>query len=107
MEQIIDKDGKVIQQSKNLRGIRSYVGKNRIDHVTIQLRAEGKGFLRIDFKDRSSFSTFFASYAVLCCTLRNWRNLYGANLYTYHGMDHCDLGKIEYHNEYLCLQGTW
>jgi hypothetical protein len=109
MEQIIGKDGKVIQQSRNLRGIRSYVGKNLIKHILISKQADGEGYLRIRFDDGASFSTTFCNYKVLCYTLRNWRNLYGAELFIGGDTpsDVRSVGKIDYHNGYLCLQGTW
>jgi hypothetical protein len=78
MEQILDRDGNVIQQSRNLRGIRKYVSNNLIQALAIDEIANGEGKLQILFEDGSNFETNFASWEVLKNFVRNWRNVYGA-----------------------------
>lgn len=81
METIRDKNGDIIQQSRNLAGIRRYVGKNLIKTLDVcLLDGEGTGQLSILFDNACSFQTNFASYQILCNFVRNWRNVYGAPL---------------------------
>jgi hypothetical protein len=77
---IRDRDGNVIQRSRNLRGIREYVGKNIIKTVAVDRVGQGEGQLSILFENGSSFQTNFASFSVLCWFVRGWRNAYGAPL---------------------------
>jgi hypothetical protein len=87
MNVIRDRDGNIIQRSKNLAGIRRYVaGKHglgpqikvlSIDHL---LRGHVTGKLCILFKNGASYETNFASYGVLKSWVRNWRAAYGAPL---------------------------
>lgn len=79
-EVIRDTDGKVIQRSRNLRGIREFVGKHLIKVVDISKIGTSEGKLCILFEDGYSFETNFASFQTLKETVRNWRNMYGAPL---------------------------
>lgn len=99
-EKIRDKDGKVIRQSRNLAGIRRYVsGWNApiINAMAVDEIAGGEGKLMMMFKDGSNYETNFASFAVLCGFVRNWRNVYGAPLM----VNGEDAGTVGYKNEKL------
>lgn len=104
--EVIQKDGKVIQQSRNLRGIRRYVGSHIIKELQIASQINGStGWLYIIFEDGSTFQTDFASFSVLQNFVRSWRNTYGAPLW----MNGHEAGKVSYHNPNLnnrrkCLQ---
>lgn len=81
-ERILDKNGNVIQTSRNLAGIRKYVSSHLIKWLDICPIGENgsEGQLSILFDDGASFQTNFASYSVLKNFVRNWRNVYGAVL---------------------------
>lgn len=95
-ERILDKNGKVIQTSHNLAGIRKYVSNHLIKWLDICPIGENgsEGQLSILFDDGASFQTNFADFGVLKNFVRNWRNVYGAVL-TIGGID---CGTIEYDN---------
>jgi len=100
MEVILDQDGKVIQRSRNLAGIRRYVGKHIIDKLSINTIGDSsypEGKLSILFANKSSFETNFASFEVLKEMVRNWRNVYGAPLLV-NGQDQ---GKVQHSNPAL------
>jgi hypothetical protein len=90
MHVIRDRDGNPIKTSRNLRGIREYVGKNLIrvlsvDPIKCQTLASvndttGEGKLCILFDNGASYETTFASYSVLKSFVRRWRNVYGSPL---------------------------
>lgn len=82
MLEIRDANGKVIQRSRNLRGIREYVGKTSspISCIEINRIGEHEGKLSILFCDGVSFETNFASFNILKDFVRRWRNTYGAPL---------------------------
>lgn len=80
MKAILDKDGKPIQRSKNLRGIRQYVGRNIIKVLAIDRTANGEGELSILFENGCSFETNFADFHVLAAWVQRWRNAWGAPL---------------------------
>jgi len=73
-------DGTILSQSANLRGIRREVGRNIVKVVAIDKIGAGEGKLAILFDNGNSFETNFASYGMLCWSVRLWRNLYGAPL---------------------------
>jgi hypothetical protein len=77
---IRDRDGSAVRQSRNLRGIRTYVGKNLVKVLAIDRLANGEGKLLILFDNGHSFETNFADYTVLRDFVRRWRNVYGAPL---------------------------
>lgn len=77
---IYDKAGNVLSKSHNLRGIRSKVSTQLVESVGVQKRTSGEGVLFIIFANGDNFTTPFASYSVLCRSVLNWRNLYGAKL---------------------------
>jgi len=78
MEQILDRDGNVIQTSRNLAGIRRYVGTHLIKKLDVCQIGQWEGQLSILFDDGASYQTNFASFAVLFDFVRRWRNVYGA-----------------------------
>jgi len=84
METIRDATGSVIQRSRNLRGIRSYVGANIIKVLAIEPIAHGEGKLMILFDNGANYETNFACYSVLRQFVRQWRNVYGAPLLVNH-----------------------
>lgn len=90
MQVIRNAAGEVIHRSRNLQGIRRYVGHHAIKVMSVDplgvstlasLKDVGGGKLCILFDDGSSFETNFASYAVLKDFVRRWRNAYGATLW--------------------------
>lgn len=92
MPEIIGKDGRVLQRSRNLRGIRRAVGEVLVSTVAVRRIDRpgwsGAGELSIRFADSphgnpydgASFRMEWASYSVLVDFVRRWRNLYGAAL---------------------------
>jgi hypothetical protein len=83
MKLILDRDGKVISKSRNLAGIRRYVGghvRPSIKVIDVSQIGDGEGKLCILFENECSFETNFASYSVLTGFVRRWRNVYGAPL---------------------------
>lgn len=99
METIRDKNGNAIQTSRNLAGIRRYVGIHLIKWLDICPIGENgsEGQLSILFDDNSSFQTNFASFGVLKNFVRNWRNVYGAPLLI--GGE--QFGTVAYDNKFL------
>jgi hypothetical protein len=79
MEVILDKDGKTIRTSRNLRGIRRHVSENWVKAVHITQTGYA-GALTVAFGNGDDYTTKFASFDVLKNSIRNWRNLYGARL---------------------------
>ena len=80
---IRDRDGNVISQSRNLAGIRRYVGGHTpplIKVLDISEIGAGEGKLCILFENECSFETNFASYSVLKSFVSRWRNVHGAPL---------------------------
>ncbi len=94
---IRDSNGNVISRSRNLRGIREYVGKNLIKLVAIHKLPDGAGKLSILFDNGATFETSFADFIVLCWSVRNWRNLYNSRLL----IDRVDCGLVYYDNYHL------
>jgi hypothetical protein len=92
MLSIWDRHGNIVSQSRNLRGIRQAVGKDRVKFVAIERRPHHEGDLYIEFENGNRFRTDFASFEVLKDTLRNWRNLHGARLY----VDGREVGHVYY-----------
>jgi hypothetical protein len=80
---IRERDGNVISKSRNLAGIRRYVGGHTaplIKVLDVSEIAHNEGKLCILFENGSSFETNFASYSVLKGFVSRWRNVYGAPL---------------------------
>jgi hypothetical protein len=78
-----DRDGKVINKSRNLAGIRRYVGGHTpplIKTIDVSEIGAGEGKLSILFENACSFETNFASYSVLTGFIRRWRNVHGSPL---------------------------
>ena len=83
MKIILDRDGKVISKSRNLAGIRRYVGghvRPLIKVLDVSEIGDGEGKLCILFESGCSFETNFASYSVLTGFVRRWCNVHGAPL---------------------------
>ncbi len=81
MPVVRDRDGKVIQKSKNLAGIRAYVRKHAANAIDIsEIAPLGGGKLCLLFEDGSSYETNFASFTVLKGFVARWRSLYGTPL---------------------------
>ncbi len=81
MENILNRKGEVISRSRNLAGIRRYVGNHIIKVLSVSRIGNGdEGKLCILFEDGSSFETNFADFGVLCGFVRRWRNVRGAPL---------------------------
>jgi len=79
MEIIRNKNGDIINRSKNMRGIRYAVGKQRVKKVSIDRMVSGAK-LCILFWNGDNYETHFADFDVLLSSVRNWRNLYGVLL---------------------------
>lgn len=94
---VTDRNGKIVNQSRNLRGIRQYVGKNLIKDVKIKEIEQGRGYIEIYFDDGAYFQTVFASFNVLKDCVRRWRNVYGSKLW----VNNKECGTISYHNSEL------
>jgi len=77
MEVIRDKDGRVIQRSRNLAGIRRYVSNHLIHTLYIDHIGEWEGKLCILFDDGASFESNFSSYEVLYDFVNRWKNVKG------------------------------
>lgn len=83
MECIRDKDGNVIRRSRNLAGIRRYVGGLRppiVVKLCVDDLAEQGAKLSMLFDDGSNYETNFASFQVLKEFVRRWKNVHGAPL---------------------------
>ena len=80
---IRDRDGHVISKSRNLAGIRRYVGGHTpplIKVLDVSEIAHNEGKLCIFFESGSSFEANFASYSVLKRFVNRWRNVHGTPL---------------------------
>lgn len=97
MSECIIKAGRIIQQSRNLAGIRRYVGTHLIQRLSITEYQDRSAQLYIEFEDGASFRSAFCSAAVLREFVRRWRNVYGATLW----MNDRDAGKITWDNPNL------
>lgn len=100
-------DGRIVNRSRNLAGIRRYVSNHLIQELHINAKADGqlsvnnsRGWLYIVFADGASYQTDFASFAVLKNFVRQWRNTYGASLW----MNGCEAGKVSYNNRNLIVR---
>ncbi len=98
MEIIYDKFHKPISKSQNLRGIRSYVSKNLVKEIRISKAARNfSGTLFVSFEDGAYYKTHFASFEILKNFIKQWRNVYGVQLY----VNRRGAGKISYQNPNL------
>jgi len=79
MIEILNANGKVVQRSQNLRGMREYAGKHGVGKVSISAIPNG-GLLSVFFQDGAACTTTFADFRVLQQFVRNWRNAHGADL---------------------------
>lgn len=98
-EVIRDRDGKVIQRSRNLAGIRRYVCRNlirwiKLSHYDNSVRPVIPGIgapsrMFIEFDNGATFETHFADWTILCDWVRRWQSAYGAPLMI--DGRHCDV----------------
>lgn len=107
MVEIKDSDGKVVRRSANLRGLRAHIGQNWVKLVSIKPIGTPRdgarpyvgcdGELTVQFGNGDTCTCDWASFTILCESLINWRNLYGAKL------EVCGLpsGEVECKNEEL------
>jgi len=77
MVEICNSQGQVIRRSRNLRGILDHARRTWIEEASAAPAQEGKGILSVTFGDRSTCTTEFASYEVLCWWLRSRRSWSG------------------------------
>ena len=78
MQVVRASDGKVVSKSRNLAGIRKYVGGHTPPLIKVLDVSEigvGEGKLCILFENGCSFETNFATYSVLKGFVREWRNV--------------------------------
>lgn len=81
-----DKDGRIIRQSRNLSGIRTYAATYPAKVVSVDPldppdpAEDPQGKLLILFRNGASVELNFASFRVLLDAVRHWRSLYGAAL---------------------------
>lgn len=94
---IRNSQGEVVSRSRNLAGIRAYIGRNLVDRVKVYPADNREGILEIWFDNGNYCQTRWASFSVLKSALRTWRNLYGANL----EIEWNEAGKIGYRNPAL------
>jgi len=97
MVEIRKESGEVISRSRNLRGLRAYAGKHWTEQVHINKKPDGGGTLTVRFAGGVYCVTPFASFVVLCESLVNWRNLYGATLF----VNDVESGEVGYKNAAL------
>lgn len=84
MTQLVDKDGRVVASSKNLRGLHTWVRKYLVLSIHIWKDGPGEGKLRVVFDDNLSCSCQFASFEVLKYHVSQWRSVYGVPLTVEH-----------------------
>jgi hypothetical protein len=80
---IRDRDGKPIASGRNQAVVRRYTSTHLVKVVAIDKIGSGadpEAKLMILFEGDVSYEHNWASYCVLCETVRNWRNLHGAPL---------------------------
>jgi hypothetical protein len=80
-EVIRDRDGNPIHRSRNLAGIRRYVGGRHapiIRNLLVHAIGTSAGKLMILFEDGSSYETVFNDYGRLLSFVKNWRNVHGS-----------------------------
>lgn len=80
MNYIHNKNGDIIQRSKNLAGIRRYASKHPIKSVHLTGFVDGTGVLSVLFIDEATSMVHFASFEVLQMFVRNWRNARGVSM---------------------------
>jgi hypothetical protein len=80
---ISDRDGTIIQRSRNLAGIRRYVGQRgtpAIKRLAVDRIGDWEGKLSILFENGASYETNFGSFKVLASFVYRWRNVRGSPL---------------------------
>jgi hypothetical protein len=78
---IVAPDGRVINRSRNLAGIRKYVGSHLVKKIVLEQGGgdafTGGGTLHVYFDDGAEFHGGFASYSVMENFVDRWRNVKG------------------------------
>lgn len=110
MIEIKNSRDRVIRRSANLRGLRAHINENTVKYVVIAPKATSTGsqhvtgiaggYMTVYFENGQWCHCEWASYGVLCRSLRYWRGLYGVKLYLCSDKENC-LGEIGYSNNYL------
>lgn len=70
----IEKNGQIIRQSRNLRGIVDYARSSKPARVELTPFGVCNGRLRVIFNDGASTSAHFASYHIMIDWVRNRRS---------------------------------
>jgi len=108
MQVVRDENGKVICRSRNMRGIRQYVIRQRLwydDPIKVLAidRLSGEaGKLMILFGNNDSYECNFASFMGLKLVISRWRSVYGAPL----RVNGEDCGKVSRDNIALVANET-
>lgn len=99
MYSIYDRSGNILRFSRSPQYIRRYLKEARlfIDFVSIADLSGGGGFFHIRFDDGSYYNTTYPSYQQMQTIVRQWRSLWGANLYS----QGKKCGVVEYNNPCL------
>jgi hypothetical protein len=78
---IVSPDGKVLNQSRNLAGVRRYATKHLVKKVVLERGGgdafTGGGTLNVYFDNGAEFHGGFASYTVMENFVDRWRNVKG------------------------------
>jgi hypothetical protein len=74
--QVISSDGRVLNTSRNLAGIRKYVSKDPITHITLVHRGS-EGTLQLKLYSGATYEAPFASFEVMRDFVDRWRNARG------------------------------
>lgn len=77
---VVAKDGRIVAMSKNLRGMRDFARKSRVDHVVTcrDPRNTARGLLTVIYADGSQCVASFASFHIMIDFVRNRRSWRGA-----------------------------
>jgi hypothetical protein len=70
-------NGKILNRSRNLAGIRRYVSKDPITTIELHHRPDSKGVLKLTLYSGATFETDFQSYQVMKDFVTRWRNAHG------------------------------
>jgi hypothetical protein len=100
MEVVKDANGKIVQRSRNLAGIRRYVSNHLITKLCVgRILFDGynEAKLVIQFDNGCYFVSEWGSYTCLKGFVRRWRNVYGAPF----EVEGVPSGTVSYHNQAL------
>jgi hypothetical protein len=74
---VVAPDGRVLNRSRNLAGIRKFVGKDPITRIVLARRSGGEGTLKLTLYSGATFEAPFADYTVMRNFVARWRNASG------------------------------